>query len=441
MNIVSAKALAIVSLFVLTLLFAVLPIKLSSWATRGGRYQRAMVNLATCFSGGIFLGVALLHLLPEVRETFEYVLCMREIETEYPITELTVGGGFLLILLFEQVVLLFHRPRPSSQCDIANVPPHGCDQRRSCRNCGPDDEDSESVASTDTHTRLGIEDNSETVQHRRGYSPIPNGVKTPIRTLSLDDGTAESCADEPADVSSADRLDLERNDNDDARLITKHRPPSVSVSGQQSPHPRAVATIVEVQPSGRNTPAVAVVRPAGQAPEDKSFSSLVLLAALSLHSLFEGLALGLQSTASSTIQVFVAILFHKCVLAFAMGVRMVQVNSPRKRIVLAAFIFAIMSPLGALIGIAVDATADNEVDRQLSTACLQGIATGTFLFITFLEVIAQEIQGSRTEGDADIQMMKIALTVLGFVAVALVGLSDAGHGHDLECDNHHHHDH
>lgn len=41
------------------------------------------------------------------------------------------------------------------------------------------------------------------------------------------------------------------------------------------------------------------------------FHSLFLLIALSLHSLFEGLAIGLQQTSETVIQVFVAVLIHK----------------------------------------------------------------------------------------------------------------------------------
>lgn len=44
--------------------------------------------------------------------------------------------------------------------------------------------------------------------------------------------------------------------------------------------------------------------------------SLMLLLSLSLHSVFEGLALGLQSSMSSTLQIFAALAVHKSVLAF-----------------------------------------------------------------------------------------------------------------------------
>ena len=398
MDVVAAKVVSIVTLFFLTLIFAVLPIRLSSWSTSGGRWRRACTSLASCLSGGIFLGVALLHLLPEVREMFDYVLCKKELDIEYPLTEITVAGGFLIILVFEQLVLFFRDRGAESECDIANVPPHGCDRERNFDNCG-----------------------TQSQRERVAFSSTSGG---PVYgTVSA--ATEESCDSTP--------------------LLGSSLPVSGQGAGQQ---PGASSTKAEVSIAASPTPATGDAAP-GETDETRgksareTFGSLVLLAALSLHSLFEGLALGLQSDSDTTIQIFVAILLHKCVLAFALGIRMVKLKASAKQIGLAALVFAAMSPIGAGIGIAVEANATNEVDRQLVTACLQGIATGTFLFITFLEIISPEIQGKRVRGEYDIQLMRLVLIIVGFTIIAMLSLN---HTHDhLECEwhdhDHDHHDH
>ena len=436
MTVIEAKVISIISLFLLTVIFAICPVKLSSWALRGGRFQRSVMTLGTCFSGGILLGVALLHLLPEVREMFDSVLCEKNVKSEYPLTELSVGGGFLIILIFEQVVLLFHRPRPRSECNIADVPPHGCNPRQVCDNCGDgedanddgnegdgggDVEDSVSQTSADSSTRRSKGDRMVALPHS---NPAAKGC-----TMSYQNGCV------PMVETNVTESNVD-GETDVPAISEGHISPSVidQVGNEvtvRSVYPTAQPTVVTVT-EGDGIPAVSVVRPSEEPAraEDSAFGSLVLLAALSLHSLFEGLALGLQKTSNSTLQVFVAVLFHKCVLAFAMGIRMVKANSPTKRIVLAAIIFAVMSPLGALLGIAVDKTASSDVDRELATACLQGIATGTFLFVTFLEVISHEVQSNRS-GDADIQMLKLVVIVLGYVAIALIELR-GGHDHGSE---------
>ncbi|XP_065179465.1 zinc transporter ZIP1-like [Sycon ciliatum] len=378
MNVVIVKVVCIVGLFFLTIFFTALPIRLTSWSTGGGRWRRASTSLASCLSGGIFLGVALLHLIPDVREMFDFVLCEKDLDIDYPLTELTVAGGFLLILVFEQLVLLFHQRRSTSECKVANIPPHGCDREiNNCDNC--------------------LEENEQ---------------------------------------------DLKR-----ATLTSTCVPPTCN-NGQ---HPESRNDCeAAIRPSTNGTPYTDLSRstststpednPAGKAATE-TLGSLVLLAALSLHTLFEGLALGLQSDTDGVIEIFIAILLHKCVLAFALGIRMVKLKATTRRILLAALLFAGMSPIGGAIGIAVEANATNEVDRQLVTACLQGIATGTFLFVTFLEIISPEIQGKHSPGESDIHVMRLALIVFGFAIIALVSLhhephhghagEECGHGHGL----------
>lgn len=57
------------------------------------------IGILNCFTGGIFFGTAILHLLPEARE-----LLTEKISYDYPITEAITGGGFLLTLTLEHLV-------------------------------------------------------------------------------------------------------------------------------------------------------------------------------------------------------------------------------------------------------------------------------------------------------------------------------------------------
>eukprot|EP00117_Sycon_ciliatum_P042385 scpid65333/ scgid30846/ Zinc transporter ZIP3; Solute carrier family 39 member 3; Zrt- and Irt-like protein 3 len=379
MNVVIVKVVCIVGLFFLTIFFTALPIRLTSWSTGGGRWRRASTSLASCLSGGIFLGVALLHLIPDVREMFDFVLCEKDLDIDYPLTELTVAGGFLLILVFEQLVLLFHQRRSTSECKVANIPPHGCDREiNNCDNCLEEKEQDLKRATLTSTCVTPTCSNGQDPESRNDCEAVirPSTNGTPYTDLSRSTST---CTPTPED------------------------------------------------------------NPAGKAATE-TLGSLVLLAALSLHTLFEGLALGLQSDTDGVIEIFIAILLHKCVLAFALGIRMVKLKANWKRILLAALIFSAMSPVGVAIGIAVEAHATNEVDRQLVTACLQGIATGTFLFVVFLEIISPEIQGQRSPGESHIHVMRLALIVFGFAIIALVSLQhEPHHGDDADCGHGHGH--
>lgn len=50
------------------------------------------------------------------------------------------------------------------------------------------------------------------------------------------------------------------------------------------------------------------------------------------------------------------------------------------------FILAFMSPLGALVGMVVQSAAENSFSKDVAITILQGLAVGTFLYVTFFEV-------------------------------------------------------
>ena len=50
----------------------------------------------------------------------------------------------------------------------------------------------------------------------------------------------------------------------------------------------------------------------------------MLIFALAVHSVFEGLAIGVEAKTMTFIQLAGAILIHKCVVAFAVGTRLID---------------------------------------------------------------------------------------------------------------------
>ena len=56
------------------------------------------------FSGGIIFGTSLLHLFPEVKESFVRYNEEADKHVEYPVPEMMVGVGFMMVFLLEQTV-------------------------------------------------------------------------------------------------------------------------------------------------------------------------------------------------------------------------------------------------------------------------------------------------------------------------------------------------
>jgi len=145
--------------------------------------------------------------------------------------------------------------------------------------------------------------------------------------------------------------------------------------------------------------------------QHSTMRSLILLMALSFHSVFEGLAIGLQQSLSQLMSLFLAVIAHKGVMAFSLGLTLAQANLTTKQFTMSVLIFSSASPAGMGIGILM-----SDLERTLSVdfadAILQTIAGGTFLYITFFEVLPHEFN------QPDNRMLKCLFVLIGFSCIA-----------------------
>ncbi|KAH7962454.1 zinc transporter ZIP1 isoform X2 [Rhipicephalus sanguineus] len=135
-----------------------------------------------------------------------------------------------------------------------------------------------------------------------------------------------------------------------------------------------------------------------------SLGSVLIVVALSFHSIFEGLSLGLQSTDQATWIMFLAISIHKFVIAFVVGFDMKASHMRTRTILIYIAVFSAMSPLGALIG----AVTKNKLEDSPVVAGLNGVATGTLLYVTFFEVLQRD-KNSQLSG-----VLQLLAVLLGF---------------------------
>ncbi|XP_062869310.1 zinc transporter ZIP1 [Trichomycterus rosablanca] len=141
-----------------------------------------------------------------------------------------------------------------------------------------------------------------------------------------------------------------------------------------------------------------------------SFRSFMLFLSLSLHSVFEGLAIGLQTTNTKVLEICIAIVVHKSIIVFSLSVKLVQSAVPPGWVAIYIIVFTLMSPIGIGLGIGV-----SEAELQagaLIQAVLEGLAAGTFVYITFLEILPHELNSPER------QLLKVLFILLGFSLMA-----------------------
>ena len=122
-----------------------------------------------------------------------------------------------------------------------------------------------------------------------------------------------------------------------------------------------------------------------------NMTPFILMIALSVHSIFEGLALGITTNESGVINICIAIIIHKGAAASSLGISLVKTFPDNFRLCRQlVFIFACSTPLGVIIGMI---CAGND----LSDVIFSSIAAGSFVYIACSEVIVEEfsIPGNR----------------------------------------------
>ncbi|XP_021194279.2 zinc transporter ZIP3 [Helicoverpa armigera] len=112
---------------------------------------------------------------------------------------------------------------------------------------------------------------------------------------------------------------------------------------------------------------------------------LLIVLALSVHELFEGLAVGLESSVGNVWYMFGAVSAHKYIISFCIGVELLASGTKRWVSLVYIFTFSFMSALGIGIGILLVGGA-GAVDAGVYSVVLQGLACGTLVYVVFFEV-------------------------------------------------------
>ena len=116
----------------------------------------------------------------------------------------------------------------------------------------------------------------------------------------------------------------------------------------------------------------------------QAITPFVLMLALGVHSMFEGIALGLMTSTNQAVNLMISIIIHKVAetisISIALNKSFKEFNTVIKFIILYAFI----TPLGTTVGILLGNTSEMVYLVFMSLAC------GTFFYVSCSELIVEE---------------------------------------------------
>jgi len=353
-----------------------------------GQSTERIISLCNCMAGGVFIAMSFLGLLPYSQHKTSQVLQTLDIQTDFPVAEFLSVMGFFVMMSVEQGVVIYQKrqwearkaqweppgPRPSRHPDAkAGLNYYKTQVDESC---------SQLVLHADT----------------RLYQNIPMKTFQVSQDNNIDDDAPIiECVDKAPVTAEAQSRSLRRQQHqlEQQQLLFQYQ--------YQSAHHRSCHQHVETLIQRRG----GLLR------------LLLLYLALSIHSLFEGLALGLQTDQLRIFHLFFAILFHEALVAFSVGITLARQQLTLSQGVKYVLLFSTAVPIGIVTGVLVQQVPSTA--GSVASAVLQSLATGIFVHVTFLQLIPAEL------ADGKHRLLKVLFHFLGFLSLALVTVTMGSH--------------
>ncbi|CAB3408983.1 unnamed protein product [Caenorhabditis bovis] len=370
------------------------------------KHVSMVLCLLTCFSGGVFLATCFLHLFPELVENVDKLNEVYGIHFDYPVAELLSCLGFFLLFFLEETIIL-----------AIPALAHG-----------------HSHTSSDTHHHH---------HHHHDDAPPPPPPKVNTHCCMVETVVNAPIDEKKKHLGLVDVADettmLTKSDEGDGHCqthcpLTVHDRKGSNECLAKATHTFAPVAFAEPERCETNCDDVDEDPPILMKSRPHAHShgvrSVTFVLALGIHSIIEGLAFGVQDNAAEVSALFISLMVHKVIVAFSVGLQLFRTHAHQlKWVVISIMTLACMTPLGAIIGLLVSTTTEEAAWKDITITILQGLAVGTFLYVTFFEVLLHERDNEHPN------LLKLLVMFIGFMLIGALRLFDShdhahSHSHD-----------
>ncbi|ESO04606.1 hypothetical protein HELRODRAFT_191647 [Helobdella robusta] len=420
------KVFTLMGTFLLPLFSTLLPYRLSHCIDQRGQAGKRILSYLMCFGGGIFFGTYLLHMGPEVRMLLHESL-LKPYNIDYPLSDLFTGIGFFVVLFAEKIVLRCNKKRLEHKRQSMYIneteeirewtPPPG----HVCAN--PTDTCQPCIMGLPCIGRDGkviheIDDDGNlrpiSGAHVEGLTMMTALKNKHDDTNYSRDGSGDGSTGDNYESKSREKqvFSTSKTSDGDFSADSNHRYQRRS----------SLKTRPELHRRERKISEVASLNGFGQNEHTHtSTRSIILILALSLHRIFEGMSVGLQKSTQDVLNLFLAVMCHETVIGFSLGLQFVKSKFPLRRLVVTSLVCSIIMPVGVAIGTVMTEIGHQSQELDISNGVLQAFAMGTFIYVTFFEILQEEIDPE------DTSIGKVIFIALGFSMMALLTLIPEEH--------------
>ena len=342
-----------------------------------------VLGIANAFSGGVFIAIAFMHIMPEQTSSYASYRQSKDDDDKmvygqnplrddddddddyFPLPFLLVVLGYTFILLIDKVIFDTHSLVDSHGHGHGNAHGHDLVQQNFVNN----------VRSSFTKLQAMLTEDAMNSKEAR-----ENNIK-----------------DNTDQINDSIKQYLSRNDKFAVRMsraLRKSKKEKFSRSyiavdnGLDDEQASLFEDRKNVHFNKDNADQVEIeqLRPPATRWYKCDLTPVVLMIALSTHALFEGIAVGLVDKVSDIWTYIIAIGLHKWAAAMSLGISMSK-NFKQEgdyTIYLLLVIFSLSTPIGVSIGMIVSGSS------EITEIVFASLAAGTFVYIACSEVIVEE---------------------------------------------------
>ncbi|KAF5307216.1 hypothetical protein FQR65_LT00732 [Abscondita terminalis] len=337
MNTIVTKLVVSLLFGLIRFFFGIVPIKVKGCLDkeedikklqRKKRTIEAVVVILQSFGGGVLFATCFLHMMPEVSYRVAELKKFGVLEKDYPYSQLVISLGFFTIYFTEEVCQWFVTRTPKKTYWKEKQTPENINEER--------------VKSAIT-TGLAFEVNSVDI--------IPNQKDNFENENKYfpDNFSTELVADT---IDQAIQTEIDRSDEESVHNIEANLDLPNDINAE-------IEDFIEEKVK----------------TQQQILRCIFMITALSMHAIFEGLAIGLQQSVNNIWYLFIAVSIHSATVLYMIGSDVVSSGAAVKTIVIHMCMLSATTPFGVLLGLGITLTTNLDTSaKSFAIVVLEGLS-------------------------------------------------------------------
>ncbi|KAK4710691.1 hypothetical protein R3W88_005204 [Solanum pinnatisectum] len=151
--------------------------------------------------------------------------------------------------------------------------------------------------------------------------------------------------------------------------------------------------------------------------------AMVLELGIIVHSIVIGLSLGASSNTCTIKGLVAALCFHQMFEGMGLGGCILQAEYKFLKKAIMAFFFAVTTPFGIALGIALSTTYEENSPRALITVgLLNASSAGLLIYMALVDLLAADFMGDKLQGSVKLQIKSYMAVLLGAGGMSVMAI-------------------